>query len=339
MLARPGLALLGDQVDVLDHDDGGLQAVGDRAGLPDPAEGAAGEYDHRRLGQLAQQVADGMGLAGAGGAVQQDAAFEMLAAGQQAAGVPAHAEDLPLDVVEHVVGQNDLVAGDRRALEEAQRGRPPAERLLRPRAEHLGADADHLAAEDAPLAGQRLDLAQDGLDPVLFCAGDLEHHFGVRAARYGLQHDGQPGSGVVHQVDAVADARVGLPVGAAGHGHGHHAAEAGRAERAVVGRLEEIADADDLHMAHHPDTGDAEHLMGTVAALVQPGLQADLDVDVLVGRPGGRDRGQGGRVRAQEVQQQPPQRLVFGPGGLHRPVDQAPGQAPDVGEFRMIGRL
>src|SRR5580693_3364733 len=279
-----------------------------------------------------------MGLSGAGGAVQQDAAFEMLAAGQQAAGVPAHAEDLPLDVVEYVVGQNDLVAGDSRALEEAQRGRPPAERLLRPRAEHLGADADHLAAEDTPLAGQRLDLVQDGLDPILFRAADLEHHFGVRAARYGLQHDSQPGSGVVHQVDAVADTRVGLPVGAAGHGHGHHAAEAGRAERVVVGRLEEIADPDDLHVAHHPDAGDAEHLVRALAARLQPGLQADLDVDVLVGRPRGRDRGQDGRVRAQVVYEQPPQRLVFGPRGMHRPVDQAPRQAADIGQFGGIGR-
>jgi hypothetical protein len=126
---------------------------------------------------------------------------------------------------------------------------------------------------------------------------------------------------------------MGLPIGAAGHGGGHHAAEARRTERALVGRLEEFADPDDLHVAHHPDAGDAEDLVRALAVLCQPGLQADLDVDVLVGRPGGRDRGQGGRVRAQKVEEQPPQRLIFGPRGLHRPVDQAPCQAADIGQF------
>ena len=38
------------------------------------------------------------------------------------------------------------------------------------------------------------------------------------------------------------------------------------------------------------------------------------------------------------VQEQPPQRLVFGPRGLHRPVEQAPRQAADVGELGGIGR-
>jgi hypothetical protein len=77
--------------------------------------------------------------------------------------------------------------------------------------------------------------------------------------------------------------------------------------------------------------GDAEHLVRALAVRLQPGLQADLDVDVLVGRPGGRDRGQGGRVRAQVIHEQPPQRLVFGPGGLHRPIHQAPREAADIG--------
>lgn len=106
----------------------------------------------------------------------------------------------------------------------------------------------------------------------------------------------------------------------------------------MVGGLKEITDPDDLHVAHHLDAGDAEHLVRTLAALFQPSLQADLDVDVLVGRPGGRDCGQRGRGRAQVVQEQPPQRLILGPRSLHRPVQQAPGQASDVGELRVIGR-
>jgi hypothetical protein len=36
------------------------------------------------------------------------------------------------------------------------------------------------------------------------------------------------------------------------------------------------------------------------------------------------------------VYEQTPQRLVFGPRGMYRPVDQAPCQAADVGEFGRI---
>jgi len=269
--------------------------------------------------------------------MQQQAALEVLAAGQQAAGVPTDPEDLTLDVLQHLGGQHDLVAAYCGTLQEVHRDLPS-------RAEHLEPEADHLPAEHAPLAGERPDLAEDGLDPVLIRAGDLDHHLGPRAAVDGLQHDGQPGpatieGAVIHQVDAVADAGMGLPAGTGGNGDGQHAADTGRAERAVVGGLEEVADPDDLHVAHHPDTGDAEHLVRALAARLQPGLQADLDVDVLVGRPGGRHRGQGGRVRTQVVQQELAQRLVVGPGGPHRSVQQASGQAPDVGEFRAIGRI
>jgi hypothetical protein len=218
---------------------GGLQRAGDRAGLPDPAQSPAGYHDHRHLRQLAEKVAHGVCLAGARCAVQQHAALEMLTAGQQTAGVLSDPEHLPLDVLKYVVGQHDLVAADRGAFEEVHRH-------LAAQAEHLGPEADHLAAEDAPLAGQAPDPAEDRLDPVLIRTGDLEHHFGIRTARHGLQHDGKPGLAVVHQVDAVVHAGASLPVGPAGQSGGHHAACARRPERAVMSGLEEIADPDDL---------------------------------------------------------------------------------------------
>jgi hypothetical protein len=36
---------------------------------------------------------------------------------------------------------------------------------------------------------------------------------------------------------------------------------------------------------------------------------------------------------------EPPQRLILGPGGSHRPVHQAPREAADIGEFWVIRGL
>jgi hypothetical protein len=121
----------------------------------------------------------------------------------------------------------------------------------------------------------------------------------ARAPAHRLEHYGQPRSAVVYQVDAIAHAGVGLAVGPAGQGLGHHAARARRTEGAVAGSQQEVADPDDLHVAHEPDPGDAVHLVAAAPGVArQPGVQAYLDVDVLVGGPGGRHGGQVGRVRA-----------------------------------------
>jgi hypothetical protein len=98
------------------------------------------------------------------------------------------------------------------------------------------------------------------------------YHFGVHAARHGLQQDREPGSAVVHQVDAVAHAGASLPVRPAGEGSGHHAAHARRAERAAVSGLEEFADPDDLELAHEPDSGNAEDFMAAVAGVPGAGV-------------------------------------------------------------------
>ena len=178
--------------------------------------------------------------------------------------------------VQQLVGQHDLVAADAWASQEIQR------RLPR-RPEHLGAEADHLAAEQAPsLPSRRISrrtVSSLALAPLRRPAGS-PRRAGPREAGCSTMASR---SRRPHQVDAVADARVGLPVRPAGQAVVTGAPTPAAAERAVRRRLEEIADRDVVE-PHVPDPGDAEHLVAPPGIGRQPGVHADLQVDVLVQR-------------------------------------------------------
>jgi hypothetical protein len=73
----------GDEIDILQHHHGRLQATGERGGLVDETDGPAGQQDDRAAGQTPGQVPDGVRLARSGRAVQEQAALEMLAGVQK----------------------------------------------------------------------------------------------------------------------------------------------------------------------------------------------------------------------------------------------------------------
>ena len=83
----------------------GCRTSGQPAGRANVIKRRAGQHHHGDAGHLAQQVADGVGLAGARRAVQQYAALEVLAAGPQPRHVPGHPDDLPLDPLEQSGGK------------------------------------------------------------------------------------------------------------------------------------------------------------------------------------------------------------------------------------------
>ena len=202
MLAAAAFPLLGDQVHVLDHDHRGLQRPGDRAGRGDPAERRAGQHHHGDAGHLAQQVADGVGLAGARRAVQQDAALEVLAAGPQPRHVPGHPDDLPLDPLQQVRRQDQLLAADLGTLQETQQ-------LLVARAEDLTAEADHMPAEHVLLDGKPAYLVNDL--PSLPDVRARRVHVDLGAGRPDQQR--QPALPVRDQAKGALQARHGDPAG------------------------------------------------------------------------------------------------------------------------------
>ena len=103
-------AVLRDQVDVLEDHDGGLQVarqLGDRA---DRDQRAAGEHQPGVAGHLAEQVAGRVRLAGARRAVEQQAALEVLARGEQRRPVRGDPEGVPLHPGQHGLRQHHVVA-------------------------------------------------------------------------------------------------------------------------------------------------------------------------------------------------------------------------------------
>ena len=90
----------------------GVEQAGQLAGRLDRPHAAAGQQQHGAAGHLRGQVHRRERLAGAGRAVQQDAALEVPAGRAQPLGVAAEAERVPLDPPQQRLGQDDLVAAD-----------------------------------------------------------------------------------------------------------------------------------------------------------------------------------------------------------------------------------
>nr|WP_262380026.1 hypothetical protein [Nonomuraea sp. PA05] len=298
-------ALVRDQVDVLHHDDGRLQPSGQGGGVGDEAQRGAGHDHDGHARHVAHQVAHRVGLARAGRAVQQQAALEVLAAGQQRLGVPADARHVPFDGVEHPLRQDHLCGAERGAGQE--RHQTVAPMLGEP-------EREDLAAQHVVAAHQPFDLLAGGggarpgggehLDPAAFPAELLgraaqaehdrravrrgrsdqaeRHHFDglVRAGRRGGVVDGadlqafDAAAGRGQEVDGVvvlaAVSRHAVPGGLAPAGEvGVHAA----LEAGVLPVAERLRDDHEvLHRAGQVP-GHPGHQGGNRTGLVDHGVR------------------------------------------------------------------
>ena len=105
------VAVLGDQVDVLEDDDRRLVGAGDLGRLRDVRHLGAGEQDDRGVRTRTDQVPDRVGLAGAGRAVEQDAALEVLAAPAELVAVRGELDDVAAHLGERALREDDPVGG------------------------------------------------------------------------------------------------------------------------------------------------------------------------------------------------------------------------------------
>ena len=321
VLAGAAVPLLGDQVHVLDHHHRGLQRPCDRAGRGDLPERRAGQHHHGDARQLAQQVADGVGLAGARRAVQQDTALEVLAARAQPRHVPGHPDDLPLDPLEQVRRQDHLLAADLRTPQETQQ-------LLAARAEDLAAEADHVPAEHVPLDAQPPYFVDDLPCPLAVRARRL--HADLRAG--GLDQQGQRALPVRDQAQGTLQARQGGAVRSDGQQVSGRAAHAHVTPLLVLNQIRQTGS--------RVEPGNADQL-GAPTRPRQPGVQADLDVHPVIARPRGPDHRHVGRLRTQVLPQRPLNRRILGPCRRHRTAQQPPGQPSDVSRLQaglQVGR-
>ena len=84
-----------------------------------------------------------------------------------------------------------------------------------------------------------------------------------------------------------------------------------------------------------PVLGQPDEPMGA-ARFREPGVQAGLDIHLVVSRPrSGRDR-QGRRIPSEVLGKQPADRLFLGPGHSHRPRHEPPGEPADIGQFGTV---
>ncbi len=91
-----------------------LQVAGQLGDRADADQRAAGKDKPGVAGHLAEQVAGGVRLAGARRAVEQQAALEVLAGGEQRFPVRGDAERVPLHPGEHGIREHHVVAAQAR---------------------------------------------------------------------------------------------------------------------------------------------------------------------------------------------------------------------------------
>jgi hypothetical protein len=294
-----------------------------RARLGDPAQRGAGHDDDRRLRQLPEQVPDGVRLARAGRAVQQDPALEVLTAGAQAAGLPGDAEDMPLDAGQDGGRQDHAGPVHLRALLKLQR-----HALAPPPAEDLATEGDDLPAEHVVPDDLVRDPVQHPLGALLLRGARLQGDpVDAGALVRPAQQDRDRGTAGLDEVDRTLDAGHGLPARPGRHGVQRDAAHAHAV--GVRAGLQQVTQAEDLV----PEAGQADQLMAP-ARPGQPGAEARLHVDVVIAGPGRAHDRQAPGPGAEVLPQQLPDRGVLGPGGGDRLAHQPPAQAGEIGEFR-----
>lgn len=196
----------GDEVDVLEHDDGRCQLPRQPAHGPGDPQRSAGEDDHGRAVELRGQPLHGVRLAGSRRSVQQQAALEMTVGGPQRVGAAADPERVSLDVREHLRRKDDVVAADRRALVEHDLNRAPHRRLHR----------HDLSAEDVESLHRAAQLVEEARREAV----DRRHHLDLEAAALAravlpdrADEQRRRAGRVVQQREAVLHARVRLAPG------------------------------------------------------------------------------------------------------------------------------
>ena len=235
--------------------------------------------------------------------------------------MPGHPEHLLLDAVQQVVREDDLTAVNSRAAQEAQR-RGAA------RAEHLPAEGDHLSPVHVVLDGQLLHLIKEVRGAFLAAPGHLQADLARAMVAGSTQQHRQPRAGVVNQVQAASHAGAGPPRRARRDRGERDAADPEVRDTGVQpARLGQVTEPE-RRMAESRDPGQ----LVLSARGSQPGIQADLDVHVIIGRPRPGHHWQAGPPGAKVIEQQPRQ-LVLGPRCHHRPAQQPPPQPEHVGEF------
>jgi hypothetical protein len=330
----------GDEIDVLQHHHGRLQPAGERGGLVDETDGPAGQQDDRAARQAPGQVPDGVRLARSRRAVQEQAALEMLAGVEKLPRPLGDADDVPLDVLEHAVGQDHVLRRDRRPGQE--RDQFIAMVLAGGEAEHL--PAEHVVHAHQPLdlvagcrgrtlvGGEYVEVAERRAEPAFVTDADHDrgpvrrrrrhqakrHHLGVllrpdRGGAIARGPDPEPTRGPAADCCGAHDADR-----AEMRGHGD------QRQHVLVRTVAEACGAEPVRVA---------------VPLRQVGVDSPLDIHVFPGRKPLGHRDHFGQVAA-EVRGHPQGELrrarVLGqrPGpDLHQQA-QAAGQAAQVVEIR-----
>jgi len=121
---HPHRPVVGDEVAVLQDDDGRLVRAGDLGRGLDVLERTTAQQDRGGAGTGAEEVAHGVGLARAGRAVEQDAAFEVLPVGTQPLALLRDAEDVVADPVQEPDGKDHVGLGEPRSFHEGHAAIP-----------------------------------------------------------------------------------------------------------------------------------------------------------------------------------------------------------------------
>ena len=195
----------------------------------------------------------------------------MLPAGQQPLALPGDTNNLLLDGAEGVVGQHEVLPVQRGSAVEAQQGA-----LL---SEDVGAERHDLAAEDVVQQRQPTDVPSHGSSDVAVGGEDLDgdvllHPVGIGTA----QQQGDGHLSLVHQVDAGDQTRPDGAVGPARQVDHRGVAPAGAVGVRSTAHRQQVRKPE----LPVPEVRQPHEAVLTVG---EPGVQAGLDVDVVV-RPG-----------------------------------------------------
>ncbi len=279
------VAGLGDEVAVLQDDQRRLEHPGQGAGGPDGVDARPGQHDDRELGEVREEIPEGVGLAGAGRAVQQQSAPQVLTGRAQAGTAPGHAHDLSLHALQQPVGEHDVVAGQSGPAVEAERSEAVAElRAL---------EGEDLAPEDVEFAHEGVDLGEQPVGELLLPGQHLDLHLVatvlvLRAA----QQDGEPLVALRPEIEPAGDAgefrvgrdgQLGVVDGADGE------------PVVAVGRFEDVAEGQLPVVLGTPHTDELVRPSGPL----EPALQGEMHIGQVVRRIGGLDHGPVARGGAQ----------------------------------------
>src|SRR6266536_2534956 len=264
------VALLGDQVDVLQHHHRRLQQPRHRAGPRDQPHLAAGQQHHRPVAHPASQVHGGERLAGARPAVQQDAAAQVATGGEQPLAMGRKADGVALHPLQHAAREHDVLPGHLGQGVEPDLERP--EVLLRQR--------DHPAPVDAALLHPDADLGEEAARLVTVGRHHLHPGLGLDAAlgRPADQH-GQAPRAVADQQQPELQAGH-HPVAVQGdvdvlHRADHRRRPAGQPRAARRQHVRQPETVEALELGGHP------HGLEPAPLPRKPGVQRHLQVRVL----------------------------------------------------------